>query len=240
MVLSPANHHTTTTSNFPPSHPQKQDRFIWSPSPSGKFSIANTMKHINRHLPTFHWPHLVRTKPLIPKHSFILWVAINLRLPTLDRRCNSHIDATTCILCSSDLESHDHLFFKYSFVKPMWNFLQTRCGFHILPASWSEFITWASYHWKGKSNSWFYNNSISRLALAALVYNIWNERNNRIFKKKFASANAVLHQTLQSIRWKLMSSPIKDSLISIDYMQNGGSFFHLISLRITDIVKLPP
>ncbi|XP_059650448.1 uncharacterized protein LOC132296253 [Cornus florida] len=60
-------------------------------------------------------------------------------------------------------------------------------------------------------NSGFYNSSTSKLALAALVYNIWMERNRIIFQRKFQYQNTLLHQTLDIIRMKLISSAVTDS-----------------------------
>ncbi|XP_059629994.1 uncharacterized protein LOC132272951 [Cornus florida] len=166
------------------------------------------MKQFSNHLPTLPWTHLVWSKPSIPKHSFTLWVAIQNRLPTLNQRCTAHINATLCVLCGGEPETHDHLFFNCPYVKPLWTFIQTRCGFHISPSSWEQFIGWVSFHWKGKST--FSSNSISIMCLASLVYNIWIEQNRRIFQKKAISANSLLHITLDSVRSKLLTSRILD------------------------------
>ncbi|XP_059635631.1 uncharacterized protein LOC132277803 [Cornus florida] len=192
--------------------PKKQDKVVWIPSPSGSFLIVQTLKHLNLHLPSPSWTHLVWFKNSVPKYSFTLWVAIQQKLPILNRRCTSHINATICYLCNSHLESHDHIFFQCDYTKPLWSFIQSRCGIHIHPNSWQYLITWASHHWR--NNNGFYSNSVAKLALSSLVYNIWMERNRRIFKKNFLSQNALLQQVLDRIRQKLLSSQLTDSLSS--------------------------
>ncbi|XP_059636221.1 uncharacterized protein LOC132278453 [Cornus florida] len=194
---------------MPLPYPEKLDKVLWIPSPSGGFSLAQTLKHMNQHLPSPPWTHLVWFKNSIPKHSFTLWVAIQQKLPTLNRRCTSHINATICTLCNSHLESHDHLFFQCIFTKPLWSFLQTRCGFHIFPNSWQSLINWASHHWRNCKG--FYSNSVAKLALSSLVYSIWMERNRRIFRKRSLSQNALLHQILDTVRLELMSASLTDS-----------------------------
>ncbi|XP_059659045.1 uncharacterized protein LOC132305419 [Cornus florida] len=167
------------------------------------------MKHYNSHLPNLPWTHLVWSKNSIPQLSFTLWVAIQQKLPTLNRRCTTHVNATLCTLCNSQLQNHNHLFFECDYTEPLWTFLQARCGFHIKPSSWPYLINWASQHWR--SNSGFYNSSTSKLALAALVYNIWMERNRRIFQRKYLSQNSLLHQTMDMIRLKFISTTLTDS-----------------------------
>ncbi|KAL0439877.1 UNVERIFIED_CONTAM: hypothetical protein Slati_2470700 [Sesamum latifolium] len=47
----------------------------------------------------------------IPRHRFILWLAILGKLATLDKPWLHHL-GSSCVLCSTDdLESHEHLFF---------------------------------------------------------------------------------------------------------------------------------
>ncbi|XP_059627135.1 uncharacterized protein LOC132269932 [Cornus florida] len=87
-----------------------------------------------------------------------------------------------------------------------------KCCLPKRPSTWNDLINWASHHWKG--NSQFHSNSVSKLSLAALVYNIWIERNNRIFQKKYQSAKSILHITLDSIRSKLLNSSITDASVA--------------------------
>ncbi|XP_059630110.1 uncharacterized protein LOC132273095 [Cornus florida] len=108
------------------------------------------------------------------------------------------------------MESHNHLFFSCPYVKPLWNFLQARCGFYILPSNWSELVHWAAHHWRGNNQAQC--NSVSKFALSSLVYNVWTERNKRLFKKKRLSANSLLHMTLEPVRLKLMSSTFTESI----------------------------
>ncbi|XP_059627223.1 uncharacterized protein LOC132270018 [Cornus florida] len=196
--------------NTPLPCPEKCDKVKWIPSPNGKFSIGHTLNHFDKHLPSIPWTHLVWSKNFVPKLSFTLWVAVQMRLPTLNRRCTSHINATTCTLCNSfELETHDHLFFKCDFTRPLWSFIQAKCGFYINSSSWRNLVLWASHHWK--SNSGVHYSSITKLALASLMYNIWMERNRKIVKKSSLSQNALLQQVIDLIRLKLMSSKFADS-----------------------------
>lgn len=50
----------------------------------------------------------------LPRHAFLLWFVVQGRLLTLDRLHRWSNDTTIgmCILCGSEAETHDHIFFK--------------------------------------------------------------------------------------------------------------------------------
>ncbi|XP_059670944.1 uncharacterized protein LOC132316489 [Cornus florida] len=115
-------------------------------------------------------------------------------------------------------ESHNHLFFQCSFHSPIWTFIQARCGFHVRPSCWNELVAWASHHWKKNASD--YRSSISRLAFAAFVYNVWCERNRRIFQRKRISSNSLLSRIIESVRLKLMADPPMDSPVNRSILTN--------------------
>ncbi|XP_020249108.1 uncharacterized protein LOC109826489 [Asparagus officinalis] len=93
-----------------------------------------------------------------PKHQFILWLAVQDKLQTQDRLLrHGIIQASVCKLCDCSIsESRNHLFFECTLSKKVWNWL------------------------RGKGMK----QKIKRMAFAATVYTIWNERNCRIFNLK--------------------------------------------------------
>lgn len=58
------------------------------------------------------WEHVVWHTFSVPKYSFLLWLVLKQRLLTRDRmqRFGMRVPAGDCLLCNSDLESHDHLY----------------------------------------------------------------------------------------------------------------------------------
>lgn len=57
------------------------------------------------------WFNHVWFNQCIPRHSFILWIAIKGRLKTKDRLTKWFcIQNQVCLLCKTDDEIHNHLF----------------------------------------------------------------------------------------------------------------------------------
>ncbi|KAI8528049.1 hypothetical protein RHMOL_Rhmol12G0120800 [Rhododendron molle] len=83
-----------------------------------------------------------------------------------------------CVLCSAAVETHEHLFFQCSFSVQLWKHmqrdLQPQCPFDGL----LQIMDWMIEVDRGTQFSCL----LSNVALAALVYHVWGERNCRIFK----------------------------------------------------------
>ncbi|XP_059659057.1 uncharacterized protein LOC132305432 [Cornus florida] len=68
------------------------DKLIWAASPSGSFSHKHTAALLSPSSPSVSWFNLVWRSPAIPRMKFIMWLAIQGRLPTLDRRSMARFD----------------------------------------------------------------------------------------------------------------------------------------------------
>lgn len=84
----------------------------------------------------------------------------------------------TCSLSSHHDESLDKLFFGCSYSKQIWDNVAKLSCILTGPSPWSQKVSWFRLIFKGKGVP----NSVRRLSLVAMVYFVWQERNNRIFK----------------------------------------------------------
>ena len=81
----------------------------WSAG-TGCFS-ANAYEHFRMKGSTIHWDKVVWEPWSLPKHCFVLWIAVLGRL-RIKVRLHFIPTDTSCVFCSQDQESHSHLFFK--------------------------------------------------------------------------------------------------------------------------------
>ncbi|KAL0367294.1 UNVERIFIED_CONTAM: hypothetical protein Sradi_3619500 [Sesamum radiatum] len=92
-----------------------RDRILWT-GPRGSFSSAAAYDVFRPSGPTVDWSSLLVGTFHIPRHWFILWLAIQDRLSTRDKPWLQHL-GSACVLCREGLpESHEHMFFMCSFV----------------------------------------------------------------------------------------------------------------------------
>ncbi|KAL0290141.1 UNVERIFIED_CONTAM: hypothetical protein Sradi_7056400 [Sesamum radiatum] len=73
---------------------------------------------------------------------------------------------------------------------------------------WQHDITWAARRWRSRHLL----NEASRALLASIVYNIWRERNSRIFSDIASSSEAVAVRALEEVRYRIISEDLKPSL----------------------------
>ena len=114
-------------------------------------------------------------KNVVPRHSFLLSVAVQQKLTTQDRLHRFGIHGPNrCSLCLHNNEDHNHLFFECSYTAIWWDVCD-RCNTPRMTKGWDEWIRWATFTWHGKS----FINFSRKLGFAATVYYIWQERDAR-------------------------------------------------------------
>ncbi|GJT23324.1 hypothetical protein Tco_0893261 [Tanacetum coccineum] len=76
---------------------------------------------------------------------------------------------------------------------------------------------------------------VRRIAFAACLYGIWNERNSRIFKDSKRSYEEVLKSIIEIVRNKLMSLMVKDSTAVRSIEQIWAISMRKVGLKMKDI-----
>lgn len=188
----------------------RKDRISWR-SNNGKKSMFKTSTVWNDFKifhPQVEWSNLVWFSNAIPKHSFILWLAIRGKLLTQDRMQLWQSESISlCAFCNLQPDSIEHLFFECCFCKEVSDYFSHKGV--IIPTlhSWADLVGFASSNWSGNSLL----NVVNKLVLGGLVYFIWQERNCRLFQKKFRSVNQVIGCIEETIRLKILGLKIRNS-----------------------------
>ena len=123
-----------------------------------------------------------------------------------------------CCMCRSADESVDHLFLHCQVAKELWSFIFRCVGINwVLPFRVSDLLfSW--WNWFGKRSSGVWN-----LIPSCLMWTIWRERNNRIFKDKETSLARITEFFYGSLfdwsrAWGLSCSPsVGDFLASLAF-----------------------
>ncbi|XP_077223063.1 uncharacterized protein LOC143856684 [Tasmannia lanceolata] len=92
------------------------NRVIWKPTVDGTFCTRSAWESIRSVEQTIPWSKTIWFKGHIPRDAFVAWKALHLKLTTKDHiiLSNSTID-NNCLLCNSEAETFDHIFFQCSF-----------------------------------------------------------------------------------------------------------------------------
>ncbi|GKB89360.1 reverse transcriptase zinc-binding domain-containing protein, partial [Tanacetum coccineum] len=188
----------------------QKDKVIWianNASPK-QFTMRNVYDNLRDHNEEVKWGKLVWFSQCVPKHSYILWMAVQQRLLTHVRmRKWGSFNMMVCGLCMRCEESHDHLFFECEYSKAIWTKLQSLMACSINDHRWDDIVR--SIAEKPCLNSIW--SVIRRLCLGAAVYYIWQERNYKIFKDQKRKWSIVWQLVYDNIKTRLMGLTVKNS-----------------------------
>ncbi|KAL0293110.1 UNVERIFIED_CONTAM: hypothetical protein Sangu_3245600 [Sesamum angustifolium] len=203
---------------LPPTDPTAADMICWNSS-SGKYTLKSAVLLIQPSTPRVFWFGLLQGKFKIPRHGFILWMAILEKLSTMDKPWVPRAE-NGCVLCGGQFdETHEHLFFNCWYSKRCLTILKRKIRFHWPFSEWQRGLTWASKKWRGTHLV----NAAFRATLAALVYHLWTERNNRKFAATSSSAESITSRVLEDVRMRILTAECPSSL----QLQNLYRIWHL-------------
>ncbi|KAK4381497.1 hypothetical protein Sango_2962300 [Sesamum angolense] len=153
------------TSQLQPIHPNSPDEILWRHN-SGKFSVQSAIELFQPRNNQVEWHGLLQGRYKIPRHSFILWLAILEKLSTMDKAWLSHGD-NGCVLCDGHfMETHEHLFFNCQYTRRCLHLVHRQVRLQWPYSSRQYGIRWASRWWRSSHLA----NAAPRALLAALVY----------------------------------------------------------------------
>ncbi|XP_018466214.1 uncharacterized protein LOC108837688 [Raphanus sativus] len=187
---------------------ESDDMFAWKVgelAPVQKFPTAATWKYLHPPGESVSWHKQVWFSGHIPKHAFLTWVNVRHRLTTRDRmrRWGLQVPAS-CVLCSSQDESHQHLFFDCSYSDAVWSHFMVKLNLQP-PRSFDPLLSWLT---RPSSNSHLV--LIIRFIYQASKYAIWRERNSRIHSSISRPPEALISEIKDLIRLRL--DPLSRSL----------------------------
>ncbi|XP_019228669.1 PREDICTED: uncharacterized protein LOC109209786 [Nicotiana attenuata] len=122
----------------------------------------------------------------IPKHRFILWLAVHRKLATIDRLGRWGVTvANECVLCATkDEESMEYIWFGCEYARTIWALLLQWLNEKHQIGSWEEEIEWLKRRTASKARG-----EILIFLFTTMVYHVWAERNKRRFQGKTVACN---------------------------------------------------
>ncbi|KAB5521999.1 hypothetical protein DKX38_026318 [Salix brachista] len=176
-------------------HGDREDKITWIKQPSGIFNIHSAWEKLRERKPEMITHKLLWYPNNIPRQSFILWLAMQGRLRTMDRGyCQQ---TTNCVLCGQEPETHSHLFFECPYSRAVWTSINARAKIQWRQLSWINLIHWASGAWAKRKD---FQHLTARLILSSTVYFLWYERNRRIFTSLHRPSREIAEDIYQLLR----------------------------------------
>ncbi|GJW51259.1 RNA-directed DNA polymerase, eukaryota, reverse transcriptase zinc-binding domain protein [Tanacetum coccineum] len=112
-----------------------------------------------------------------------------------------------CPLCNTVNDSHNHLFFLCEYSKAVWKDMVKKMNLKMISYNWMDIVT-DLIEIRNENNIW---NVVRRISFAVVVYFIWQERNQRIFRSEKRKADSLHIVICKVVKLKLMNIKVKDS-----------------------------
>ncbi|XP_074301485.1 uncharacterized protein LOC141632880 [Silene latifolia] len=142
----------------------------------------------------------------LPRHRVLLQLAAQKRLATVDHLASRGLSMVNrCSLCQRHSESAAHLFFACSYSTEVLQVIKQWVGINTPENSLQQLLSWANKR-KFRRNwhfQWVQN------SIATTVYNIWSERNLRIFENQCRSSHTLIRD-IQYIVSIMLFAKIQD------------------------------
>ncbi|XP_070026480.1 uncharacterized protein [Nicotiana sylvestris] len=157
---------------------------------------------------------------LHPRYKFILWLALQRRLATVDRLIKFGVQVSqNCVFYKQSDELFEHLFFDCPIVREIWTRL-LKWLVHSRPIqTWHEEVQWINRVAKKRSGHW----AIVAYVFGMLVYTIWTERNVIRFQGGILKENSICREIVMCIhtRGRTIKS-WQGALQELDYFPLGS------------------
>jgi hypothetical protein len=171
-----------TTYKLSPIHMTWNDR---------EHSIKTVYKALDSsmHFPSFPWYSRIWDHKSIPKENIFMWKVLKNGILTLGRlKGHGVIQCDKCIFCGAVEETVGHLYFECHYTYHIWCTIAQHYGYHMPMRS--SCMEWFNIF---KATRWKNDRSRGLLRIMKKVlYFIWLERNNRVFKGQASSKHVLV------------------------------------------------
>ncbi|GJV03161.1 RNA-directed DNA polymerase, eukaryota, reverse transcriptase zinc-binding domain protein, partial [Tanacetum coccineum] len=205
-----SKYHVLQNMHAPKLKQRCNDTFSWVENDGRRcrFSVKNTWNIMVQGDEKVRWYGLLWFSQCIPKHTFILWLAVQKRLSTQDRLARWYPSKTVSrSLCNECPNSHEHLFFECKYSKKVWEVMKKYMEQEDLNEKWNEILT-TLMNLPCNRNIM---SVIRRLVLAASVYFILQERNRRLFGELSRNWTDLVKVIMNTIRLRMAILKVKST-----------------------------
>ncbi|XP_019251222.1 PREDICTED: uncharacterized protein LOC109230152 [Nicotiana attenuata] len=177
--------------NLPTLQGNVQERLESLQITSGKFSIKNLYNLQTPQDQKVYRKSLILHPHIHPRHKFNMWLAIQRRLPTVDRLQKIGIQvAQVCVFCGQEEEIFEHLFFECSYTSAVWKRLLNWMRIQRQIQTWEEELQWVTYHARKKKGI----GNIIVAVFGMLLHSLWRDRNSIRFQNGSTSAEQICRE----------------------------------------------
>ncbi|XP_016164945.1 uncharacterized protein LOC107607510 [Arachis ipaensis] len=182
----------------------REDRVVWKFDKQGIFSTNSFVQELQVELlpediASFSFTRTVWKGLVPPRVELFIWFVLTGRVNTKERLSRLGVvnqEDVVCVLCNNGVEFGHHLFLACDFSWQVW------CAWlSFVGRQWScsgtlkeHFQSWTELpNSKQERKRWM-------VSFCAIIWNIWLERNMRIFQNKRKGVDNIIHQSFMNFK----------------------------------------
>ena len=197
---------------------KKKDKVIWCGSLSGKYSVKigyNLLAETGRE--SFFSRDLCWNKDTLPKAGTFTWLAYKGRILTAERLRKIGINGPSrCPLCEKQEETIDHLLIQCQYAKKCWDIVQFKLRWQGPRA---QTIREALDGWPRIAEKSTLS-SIWLVAPSLIIWELWKERNRRIFRGEKESLRRCISRIINAIEETVSVSATRKQAMKIPFTRD--------------------
>ncbi|KAL4189211.1 hypothetical protein AMTRI_Chr08g205860 [Amborella trichopoda] len=173
-----------------------KDSMIWTPSPSGRFSVKSFYRVIAEgnelsDISSKAWDSIAP-----PRAQFFLWLATLGKPLTIDNLQKRGFQIPNrCVMCLEEEENVTHLLLHCKFAFSVWSkLIQLFNLTWVIPPSIPSLLT-LSFEDKWRKSG----KILWKASLVATLWHLWKERNSRTFQGEKNSTHTLFHKITDSV-----------------------------------------
>ncbi|XP_020963842.1 uncharacterized protein LOC110265266 [Arachis ipaensis] len=180
----------------------REDTVVWKFENRGIFSTNSVIQAIqletlSAEIMSYSFTSSLWKGFVPPRIELFGWFVLVGRVNTKERLTKLGVNIMSdsmCILCTKEVESAEHLFLRCEVTWQVWcKWLRSLGRDWVIPGTTKElFESWRGMHNRQQGQK------LWMTTFFAVIWNIWLERNARIFKNKRASLEAIHTRTVLS------------------------------------------
>nr|XP_043619773.1 uncharacterized protein LOC122591577 [Erigeron canadensis] len=118
-----------------------------------------------------------------------------------------NLNLVCCSLCKTGPDSHAHLFFECPYSAKVWTLIKDVTYMESSSCKWDDIVV--DFLCSRKNNS--AKSVIAHLVIAASVYYVWQERNNRMFSNYARPPEKIRDIILETVHYRLVKMQFKNN-----------------------------
>ncbi|XP_016177792.1 uncharacterized protein LOC107620087 [Arachis ipaensis] len=183
---------------------EREDRVVWKFDKHGVYSTNSFVQELQVELlpediASFSFTRTIWKGLVPPRVELFIWFVLTGRVNTKERLSRLGVvnqEDVVCVLCNKGVEFGHHLFLACEFAWQVWCAWLTFAGRQwSCPGTLKEhFQSWTELSTsKQERKRWM-------VSFCAIIWNIWLERNRRIFQNKGKGVEDIIHQSFMNFK----------------------------------------